>query len=129
MVLGNRRVSQSEHEHNCIGKSKRSTSHDSHLPGNPRLNSRRVPQLDRRPISVRVASTPICASEAHEFVELAYTTDMRKVVIVGMDYANFTDSDRNAVVRVFPRTANFKEDILKVFYEASDISPRLPLGT
>ena len=37
--------------------------------------------------------------------------------VLGIDYDTFEDSERDAIVECFPRTARFKEDILQAFYD------------
>ena len=48
--------------------------------------------------------------------------------VLGIDYASFTDSDREAVVKAFPRTARFKEDILQAFYNGIKHKPETTFG-
>ena len=48
--------------------------------------------------------------------------------VLGIDYASFTDSDRNAVVKAFPRTVHFKEDILQAFYDGIKHKPETTFG-
>jgi hypothetical protein len=43
--------------------------------------------------------------------------------VLGIDYARFAESDRNAVVQAYPRTAHFKEDILQAFYDGIEHKP------
>jgi hypothetical protein len=48
--------------------------------------------------------------------------------VLGIDYASFTDSDREAVVQAFPRTDHFKEDILQAFYDGIHHKPETTFG-
>ena len=48
--------------------------------------------------------------------------------VLGIDYASFTESDRNAVVEAYPRTAHFKEDILQAFYDGIKHKPETTFG-
>jgi hypothetical protein len=48
--------------------------------------------------------------------------------VLGIDYASFTESDRNAVQQAFPRRANFKEDILQAFYDGIKHKPETTFG-
>jgi hypothetical protein len=48
--------------------------------------------------------------------------------VLGIDYASFTESDRNAVVQAYPRTAHFKEDILQTFYDGIKHKPETTFG-
>ncbi|MBB5345460.1 putative intracellular protease/amidase [Edaphobacter lichenicola] len=72
--------------------------------------------------SRRVAS--ICTgafllAEAPQYMHpvVALVTAGVEMDVLGIDYASFTESDRNAVVQAFPRPAHFKEDILQAFYD------------
>ena len=50
--------------------------------------------------------------------------------VLGLAYDEYSDSERKAVVKAFPRTAHFKEDIIQAFYDpASSTSPKRPLAT
>ena len=48
--------------------------------------------------------------------------------VLGLDYSGFKDSDRNAVVQAYPRTAHFKEDILQAFYDGIKHKPETTFG-
>jgi hypothetical protein len=48
--------------------------------------------------------------------------------VLGIDYASLTDSDRNAVVQAYPRTAHFKEDILQASYNGGRHKPETTFG-
>lgn len=48
--------------------------------------------------------------------------------VLGIDYDRFTDSDREAVVKAFPRTVHFKEDILQAFYDGIRHKPETTFG-
>jgi hypothetical protein len=48
--------------------------------------------------------------------------------VLGIDYASFSDSDREAVVQAYPRTAHFKEDILQAFYDGIKHKPETTFG-
>ena len=48
--------------------------------------------------------------------------------VLGIDYTSFTPSDRNAVVQAFPRTPEFKEDILQAFYDGIKHKPETTFG-
>src|SRR5258708_22419224 len=48
--------------------------------------------------------------------------------VLGIDYTSFTDSDPNAVVHAYPRTAPFKEDILQALYDSLKYKPDTTLA-
>ncbi len=37
--------------------------------------------------------------------------------VLGLTYDEYSDAEREAVVKAFPRTPAFKEDIIQAFYE------------
>jgi hypothetical protein len=59
---------------------------------------------------------------------IALVTAGVEMDVLGIDYASFTDADRNAVVQAFPRPAHFKEDILRAFYDGIKHKPETTFG-
>jgi HD superfamily phosphodiesterase len=49
--------------------------------------------------------------------------------VLGIGYSDFADADREAVVRTYPRTEHFKEDIIDAFYKGMKHKPGTTLGT
>jgi hypothetical protein len=48
--------------------------------------------------------------------------------VLGLAYADFSDAEREAVVAAFPRTAQFKEDIIQAFYDGIKFRPETTFG-
>lgn len=48
--------------------------------------------------------------------------------VLGLTYANYTDAEREAIVAQFPRTPNFKEDIIQAFYDGIHHRPDTTFG-
>ena len=48
--------------------------------------------------------------------------------VLGLNYTEFRDTDREAVVRSYPRTAHFKEDIIEAFYDGIKHKPETTFG-
>jgi hypothetical protein len=48
--------------------------------------------------------------------------------VLGIDYDLFADVDRDAIVRQYPRTPHFKEDILQAFYDGIKHRPETTFG-
>jgi hypothetical protein len=71
-------------------------------------------------------STPGIPQYMHPVVVLL--TAGVEMDVLGIDYTSFTESDRNAAVQAFPRTANFKEDILQAFYDGIKHKPETTFG-
>jgi HD domain len=49
--------------------------------------------------------------------------------VLGRGYADFAEADRKAVVRAYPRTEHFKEDIIEAFYNGMKHRPQTTFGT
>ena len=76
--------------------------------------------------AIALHTTPGIPQYMHPVVALV--TAGVEMDVLGIDYASFTDSDRNAVVQAFPRTAHFKEDILRAFYDGIKHKPETTFG-
>jgi len=48
--------------------------------------------------------------------------------VLGLAYAEYSDAEREAVVKAFPRTPRFKEDIIQAFYEGIKHKPETTFG-
>src|ERR1700736_4070634 len=48
--------------------------------------------------------------------------------VLGIDYSEFAEADREAVVRAYPRTKHFKEDIIQAFYDGIKHKPETTFG-
>ena len=76
--------------------------------------------------AIALHTTPGIPQYMHPVVALV--TAGVEMDVLGIDYASFTNSDRNAVVRAFPRTPHFKEDILNAFYDGIKHKPETTFG-
>jgi hypothetical protein len=76
--------------------------------------------------AIALHTTPGIPQYMHPVVALV--TAGVEMDVLGIDYTGFTDSDRNAVVKAYPRTANFKEDILQAFYDGIKHKPETTFG-
>ena len=47
---------------------------------------------------------------------------------LGLAYDEYSDSERKAVVKAFPRTEHFKEDIIQAFYDGINDKPATTFG-
>jgi hypothetical protein len=82
--------------------------------------------VDRVWTAIALHTTPGIPQYMHPVVALV--TAGVEMDVLGIDYSSFTDSDRNAVVQAFPRTAHFKEDILQAFYDGIQHRPETTFG-
>jgi|SRR5579859_2440182 len=76
--------------------------------------------------AIALHTTPDIPKYMHPVVALV--TAGVEMDVLGIDYASFTDSDREAVVKAFPRTTRFKEDILQAFYNGIKHKPETTFG-
>jgi len=76
--------------------------------------------------AIALHTTPGIPQYMHPVVALL--TAGVEMDVLGIDYASFQDSDRDAVVQAFPRTAHFKEDILQAFYDGIKHKPDTTFG-
>jgi HD domain len=82
--------------------------------------------IERVWTAIALHTTPGIPQYMHPVVALV--TAGVEMDVLGIDYNSFTDSDRNAVVQAFPRTAHFKEDILQAFYDGIKHKPETTFG-
>jgi hypothetical protein len=82
--------------------------------------------IERVWTAIALHTTPGIPQYMHPVVALL--TAGVEMDVLGIDYTSFTDSDRNAVVQAFPRTAQFKEDILQAFYDGIKHKPKTTFG-
>jgi HD domain-containing protein len=92
------------------------------------LRSHNIPEQDIYEVWTAIAlhTTPGVPQYMHPVVALL--TAGVEMDVLGIDYGNFTDSDRNAVVQAYPRTPHFKEDILQAFYDGNKHRPETTFG-
>jgi hypothetical protein len=92
------------------------------------LRGHNIPEqdVDRVWTAITLHTTPGIPQYMHPVVALV--TAGVEMDVLGIDYSSFTDSDRNAVVEAFPRTAHFKEDILQAFYDGIKHKPETTFG-
>jgi HD domain len=65
----------------------------------------------------------------HKKPEVALVTSGVEMDVLGIAYGQFTQAQREAVVAVHPRGANFKNDIIDAFYEGMKHRPESTFGT
>jgi len=60
--------------------------------------------------------------------EIALVTAGVEMDVLGIDYEKFTQEEINEVVKQFPRTPDFKEDIIQAFYDGIKHKPQTTFG-
>jgi hypothetical protein len=64
----------------------------------------------------------------HMHPVIALLTAGVEMDVLGIAYDEFTDAQRKAVVAAYPRTPDFKEDIIRTFYEGIKHKPETTFG-
>jgi len=76
--------------------------------------------------AIALHTTPGIPVHMHPVVALV--TAGVEMDVLGIAYEQFPDAQREAVVRAYPRTADFKEDIIQAFYEGNKHKPDTTFG-
>src|SRR5438132_12213376 len=76
--------------------------------------------------AIALHTTPGIPQYMHPVIALV--TAGVEMDVLGIAFSSFTESDRNAVVQAYPRTAHFKEDILQAFYDGIKHKPETTFG-
>ena len=92
------------------------------------LQSRGIAQQDIDTVWTAIALHTTPGIPEHMHPVIALVTAGVEMDVLGIDYASFADSDREAVVQAFPRRHSFKEDILQAFYDGIRHKPETTFG-
>jgi HD superfamily phosphodiesterase len=76
--------------------------------------------------AIALHTTPGIPQYMHPVVALL--TAGIEMDVLGIGYQDFADADREAVVRAYPRTQHFKEDIIQAFYDGIRHKPETTFG-
>ena len=76
--------------------------------------------------AIALHTTPGIPQYMHPVVALL--TAGVEMDVLGIAYDGFADADRDLVVRAFPRTMHFKEDIIQAFYDGIRHKPETTFG-
>jgi hypothetical protein len=76
--------------------------------------------------AIALHTTPGIPQYMHPVVALL--TNGVEMDVLGIAYPEFSDADREAIVAAYPRTARFKEDIIKAFYDGIKHKPETTFG-
>jgi len=83
-------------------------------------------EIDSVWTAIALHTTPDIPKYMHPVVALV--TAGVEMDVLGIDYSSFHDADRQAIVRAYPRTPHFKEDILQAFYDGIRHKPETTFG-
>ena len=84
------------------------------------------PEIDTVWTAIALHTTPGIPQYMHPVVALL--TNGVEMDVLGIDYSEFSDADREAVVAAYPRTQRFKEDIIQAFYDGIKHTPETTFG-
>jgi hypothetical protein len=92
------------------------------------LRSHGIPEADAYTVWTAIAlhTTPGVPQHMHPVVALV--TAGVEMDVLGLTYKDYTDAEREAVVQAFPRTPQFKEDIIQAFYTGIKHKPDTTFG-
>ena len=92
------------------------------------LRSHGIAQQDIDTVWTAIAlhTTPGIPQHMHPVVALV--TAGVEMDVLGLAYSKYSDAEREAVVRAHPRTARFKEDIIRAFYDGIKHKPETTFG-
>ncbi len=76
--------------------------------------------------AIALHTTPGIPKHMHPVVALV--TAGVEMDVLGLAYGDYSDAEREAVVRAFPRTPHFKEDIIQTFYDSIKRKPDTTFG-
>jgi hypothetical protein len=76
--------------------------------------------------AIALHTTPGIPQHMHPVVALV--TAGVEMDVLGLSYAEYSDAEREAVVRAHPRTLQFKEDIIQTFYDGIKHKPDTTFG-
>jgi HD superfamily phosphodiesterase len=76
--------------------------------------------------AIALHTTPGIPQHMHPVVALV--TAGVEMDVLGIKYAEYSDAEREAVVRAHPRTTHFKEDIIQAFYDGNKHRPETTFG-
>jgi len=84
-------------------------------------------ELDLVWSAIALHTTPGIPEHMHPVVALV--TAGGEMDVLGLTYHDYTEAERQRVVQSFPRTPQFKEDILQAFYDGMAHRPHSTFGT
>ncbi|MDR3489824.1 MAG: HD domain-containing protein [Bradyrhizobium sp.] len=76
--------------------------------------------------AIALHTTPGIPNHMHPVVALV--TAGVEMDVLGLSYDDYSDTERETVVRAYPRTQHFKEDIIQAFYDGIRHKPETTFG-
>jgi hypothetical protein len=92
------------------------------------LRSRGIDQHDIDTVWTAIALHTTPGIPQHMQPVVALVTAGVEMDVLGLSYAEYSDAEREAVVRTHPRSMQFKEDIIEAFYDGIKHKPETTFG-
>ena len=83
-------------------------------------------EIDTVWTAIALHTTPGIPQYMHPVVALL--TNGVEMDVLGVAYAEFSETDRGAIVAAYPRSEHFKEDIIQTFYDGIKNKPETTFG-
>ena len=93
------------------------------------LRSYGIPETDVDLIWDAIALHTTPGIPEHKKAEVALVTSGVEMDVLGLAYEHFTDPEREAVVMAYPRGGDFKNAIIRAFYDGMKHRPDSTFGT
>lgn len=93
------------------------------------LKAHGVPEADVYTVWTAIALHTTPGIPVHMHPVVALVTAGVEMDVLGLTYGQCSDAEREAVVSAFPRTPDFKEDIIQAFYDGIRHKPDTTFGT
>jgi hypothetical protein len=93
------------------------------------LRSHGIAEQDIETVWTAIALHTTPGIPEHMHPVIALVTAGVEMDVLGIAFAEFTDAEREAVVRAHPRPGHFKEEIIQAFYDGFDHKPETTFGT
>jgi hypothetical protein len=92
------------------------------------LRSHGISQQDVDTVWTAIALHTTPGVPQHMHPVIALVTAGVEMDVLGIAYSEFSDAEREAVVRAHPRPTRFKEDIIQAFYDGNKHKPQTTFG-
>jgi hypothetical protein len=92
------------------------------------LRSHGIPEEDAYTVWTSIALHTTPGVPQHMNPVVALVTAGVEMDVLGLAYNEYPDAEREAVVKAFPRTPDFKEDIIQAFYDGIKHKPDTTFG-
>ena len=92
------------------------------------LRSHGIAQSDIDTVWTAIALHTTPGIPQHMHPVIALVTAGVEMDVLGLTYTEYSDAEREAVVRAHPRTGHFKEDIIQAFYDGIKHKPETTFG-